>query len=152
MRSSLSAALCAAALGVFVYLDDGVMAFRPFLNAEALLLMLIGTGLFLWSAYPARRVFAALREGFFGGSPADPESAGLSAGILEYAAGGAVKVSVLGTLFALVLVLSSMDKFDAGILTRRLALVLDIPLFGCFLSVMVFTPMARRLSSRAVKR
>ncbi|MDD2806689.1 MAG: MotA/TolQ/ExbB proton channel family protein [Elusimicrobiales bacterium] len=152
MRSSVHSAIFAAILVFFVYLGEGMGGFRPFLNLEALLIVFIGLGLFLAASYSAGEVLAALRCGFFGAAPGDAETAAASAEILEYAASGAVKVSVLGTLFALILVLSSPGNSEAGVLMRRLALALDVPFFGYFLASMVFTPMARRVSRQAAKR
>jgi len=152
MRSSISAALFAVCIGVFIYLGEGIGGFRPFINLEALLFIFVGLGFFLSSSYPVREILTSLRCGFFGAPPENAEAARVSAEILEHSAAGAAKISVLGTIFALVLVFSSMEKFDAGILTRRLALVMGIPFFGYFLASMVFTPMARRVSRQALKR
>ena len=150
MRSSISAVLFAVCIGVFIYIGEGMGGFRPFINLEALLFIFVGLGFFLLSSYSLRQVVTSLRCGFFGTAPGNAEDAALSAEILEHSAEGARKVSLVGTLFALILVLSSV--VDVMLLPRRLALVLAIPFFGYFLASMVFTPMSRRVSRQAAKR
>lgn len=152
MRSAVSPVLFALFIGLVVYLAEGLSGFKVFINLEALLLVIICLLFFLWSAYPAREILAALRCGFFGCSPGEGEKAEAAAQLLGYAAAGAVKAGLLAALFGFILVFSSMESFDASTFFRRLALVLDGPFFGYFLSSMMFTPMSRRLSRQAVKR
>jgi len=152
MKSVVSPALFAVFIGLVIYLAEGLSGFKAFLNLEALLLMIICLLFFLWSAYPAGEILAALRCGFFGCPPGGAEKAEAAAQLLGYAAAGSVKAGVLTALLGLILVFSSMEAFDASTFFRRMALVLDGPFFGYFLASMVFTPMARRLAGQAVKR
>lgn len=151
MKSAVCPALFAVFIGLVIYLAEGMAGFRAFLNLEALLLVFICLGFFLWSAYPAREILSALRCGFFGRSPGNGEEAEAAAQLLGYAAAGSVKAGVLTALFGLILVFSAMETFDPSTFFRRIALVLDGPFFGYFLASMVFTPMARRLSGQAEK-
>ncbi|OGR56475.1 MAG: hypothetical protein A2X36_11180 [Elusimicrobia bacterium GWA2_69_24] len=112
-------------LVLVIFISEGPLGFRPFLNLEALAIVVLGTAALMGSAYPLRELFA-------------PRSAAAAA----YAARCSVAMGLLGTVFGMILVLSSV--VDIVEVPRRIALALTSLLFGLFLSEAVFSPMAAR--------
>lgn len=138
--------LAAGALAATVFVAEGAAGFRPFLNLEALALVLVGTLGIVGASYPlagfARAIFQSMR--------ADPDSGyerWRSAEILATGARAAVASGLIGTALGVVLLLSSVD--DVAAIPRRLALALTSGVFGLFLSEFVLAPMARRCRGAA---
>ena len=111
-----------ALTGTIIGLSGGSWGIRAFLNLEAFSFVVLGTGLFVWAAYP----FASWR----------------TREVAEYAAHCAVAAGVLGTLLGLILMLS--DVVDFTEIPKRTALSLNALFFGLVLSRTFFLPRSRR--------
>jgi len=108
--------------GAIIGLSGGSWGLRAFLNLEAFVFVVLGTGLLVWAAYP----FASWR----------------TAGAAEYAAHCAVAAGVLGTLLGLIMMLS--DVVDFTEVPKRTALSLNALFFGLTLSRAILLPRSRR--------
>lgn len=112
-------------LMLVIFMAEGPGGFRPFVNLEALAIVVLGTAAMMGSAYPLRELFV-------------PRSAAAA----DYAAHCAMTMGLLGTLLGMILLLSSVE--DVSQVPRRFALALTSLLFGLLLSEAVFSPMAAR--------
>lgn len=133
--------LALGAVAATVLAAEGAGGLRPFVNLEALAVVLIGTLAIVGASYPlgglARAIGQAMR--------AEPDSGyerWRSAAILATGARAAATSGLLGTALGIILLLSSVD--DVSAIPRRLALALTSGLFGLFLAEFVLAPMARR--------
>ncbi|OGS05777.1 MAG: hypothetical protein A3G41_03005 [Elusimicrobia bacterium RIFCSPLOWO2_12_FULL_59_9] len=130
LKACLAPAAFCGALAAVIYQTEGVAGFRFFLNAEALALVVGGTLLLVWAAYPLEEV-RRLRS---------PE-------MLAYAARSAKFMGLLGTLLGVMMMLPSAEVSE---MPRRLVLALNALLFGLILAEAVFVPWARRLERKRV--
>lgn len=112
-------------MGATIFAMEGAWGFGVFINLEALAIVLGGTFLLVWAAYPLKTMLG-LR---------DPR-------MLAYAADSAVSMGALGTLFGFILMLSSITDLEE--MPRRVALSLDAAFFGVLLSRFVLRPLAER--------
>ena len=129
-KPSLAASVAGPAILVLllmlvIFISEGPVGLRPFLNLEALAIVALGTAAMMGSAYPLRELFA-------------PRSAAAA----SYAAHCAMTMGLLGTLLGIILMMSSIE--EVSMIPRRTALALTSLLFGLFLSEAVFSPMAAR--------
>lgn len=137
------AAVWGGLLGLSVYCAEGPAGFKPFLNLEALLLVVGGTGLALNVAYPAGEVWRALARTAAGSPAGDEEEARRWGEILRHGADSAVGMGGLGTLLGMILMLSSIE--DVSAVPRRMALALAALFYGLLLSEAFFVPLSRRV-------
>lgn len=114
-----------------VYFSEGLQGLRPFLNAEAVLLVFGGTFLLAWASYPLRELL----------QPSGPEP-------LLYAGQCAVGMGVLTTLLSLMLIIC-FPICDERELYVRLALSMAGVFYGFLLSKVVLAPAAARRRSGA---
>lgn len=111
-----------ALIGGIVFHSGEGWGFKALLNLEAFLLVVLGTGLLVWAAYPIQ-------------SWRTPET-------ILYAAQCSTAMGVLGTLLGIIMMLS--DVVDISEIPRRTALSLSALFFGLFLSKAILLPMSRR--------
>lgn len=121
-------AVLAALMALIVVQAEGLRGFAVFLNLEALVLVLAGTALSAWTAFPAGELRSLERR---------PE-------VLEHAAGAALAMGGLAAIFGTILALANWSAGDAAI-SRRFALAIVPLFFGAFLSKAVLSPLARRV-------
>ena len=114
-------------LGGIIFHAEGTYGFPPFLNLEAWSVVVFGTFLSVWSAYPLKTMFAL----------EDPR-------MLAYAADSAIVMGYFGTLLGIMLLLSGVEDLVA--VPRRIALALDALFFAVILSRLVFRPLAENAS------
>lgn len=124
---------------------EGAGGFRPFLNLEALLFVLGGTGACLAAAYPPGDVWRAVRAGF--GLTMAGDERPRAADILRYGADTAMGMGAAATLLGLVLLLGSVE--DVASVPRRMALSLVAMFYGVILSEAFFMPLSRRAADAA---
>lgn len=117
-------------LGLVIWFFEGISGFKPFINLEMLLIVLGGTFLLTWSAYPLKEIFSRP-------SPA----------MYYYAANCSVAMAVISTVLSMMLILFSIA--DITQVPRRLVLGLNGLFFGLVLSEVFLVPAAERLN-RAV--
>lgn len=139
-RPLLAPALVTGCLAAIVWHAEGGAGLKPFLNVEALAVVLIGTLGIVGASHPlpsfARAVAVSLR------AEPDSEERWRAAEVLGTGARAAVTAGLLGTGLGLILLLSSVS--DVTEIPRRLALAMSSGVFGLFLSEFVLAPMARR--------
>jgi len=126
LKSVLGPGFLFVLMGIIVLHAEGLWGIRPFVNVEALVIVVFGTAALLWAAYPLRDIVPPR-----------------SAEIAEYAADRSVAMGLLGTILGVILLLSSIE--DVAAVPRRLALALTCLFFGLFFAEVVFSPMAARL-------
>lgn len=108
-----------------IYLIGGTAGFGPFLNLEAILLVLGGTFLLSWAAYPVKEIF----------HPSRPT-------VLRHAAVCAIVMGVLATVIALIPVMWTVSDTQLLIIHSGAALA---GLFYGFLLAAILLPLAARL-------
>lgn len=139
-RAIAAPMVLAGAFVAVIFACEGAAGLRPFLNLEALGLVLLGTIAVVGASHPLgtlpRALAVAVRN------DGSPQERWRSAGVLSTAAKGAVNSGIAATVLGLIVLLSSV--VDLGELPRRAALALSASLFGLFLSEFVLSPMARR--------
>ena len=150
-RSAASAILPPLALALLmgwsILLSEGVYGFRPFMNLEAIILVGLGTLLCLWTAYPLREIYHALKAAISrAGAPDDAEAERYSS-ILRFAANTSVGLGALTSLLSTILMLASIE--DVSQVPRRLALALASLFFSLVLSEIIFMPLSRRVRETA---
>ena len=132
-RALGGAALFVLATALLVYWVEGAFGWRAFANLEAAAIVLLGTFVMVAQAYPLRAI-AAMED----------------RAMLDYAARCAVTMGFIGAVMGLISLLSSV--MDVSEFPRRLALVLNAPLFGFILSGFVFKPLAERARTGRSRR
>ena len=110
-----------ALTAVIIYHSGGSLGFRAFLNLEAIVFVLAGTFLLMWTAYPVSRW-------------QDADAA-------AYGAQCAMAMGGLGTLLGMILMLA---RGDLSLAPQRMALSLSALFFGILLSKAFFLPLSRR--------
>lgn len=138
-KALLVPAVLLAAMALIVFVAEGASAFRPFLNLEALALVLAGTALPLFVAYPSRRVFGAAAAAIVSDGPSERD-----AEVLECAAGHALTMGWIVFVLGVILILTGVHDFAE--LPRRFSNVLAAPFYGLVFSRLVLSPWARRLA------
>ncbi|HAH08377.1 MAG TPA: hypothetical protein DCM05_17935 [Elusimicrobia bacterium] len=137
-KSFLGPAALLAMVVLIILQSEGAGGIAVFLNLEAFLLVLIGTAIATWIAYPAHDIARALKDSLKGA-----RSSCRGAQVLRCAAEAALGMGILALVFGLILMLSSvMDVYE---MPRRTALALDGLFFGLLLSKGALLPLSRRL-------
>ncbi len=136
-------ALGASLVAATIFHAEGTRGFSPFLNLEALFLVLGGTLCCLSVAYPAGTVFRAVVRASRGLPAGDEEEARLWGEILRHGADSAMGMGGAATLLGMILMLGSID--DVSAVPRRMALALVAMFYGLMLSEAFFVPLARRV-------
>lgn len=137
------AALGASLVAATIFHAEGTRGFLPFLNLEALFLVLGGTLCCLSVAYPACAVWRAVVRTARGLPAGDEEEARLWGEVLRHGADSAMGMGGAATILGLILMLSSID--DVSAVPRRMALSLSAIFYGLVLSEAFFAPLARRV-------
>lgn len=138
-----SAALGASLIAATIFHAEGTRGFLPFLNLEALFLVLGGTLCCLSVAYPAGTIFRAVVRASRGLPAGDEEEARLWGEVLRHGADSAMGMGGGATILGMILMLSSIDDISA--VPRRMALSLTAIFYGLMLSEAFFVPLARRV-------
>lgn len=136
-------ALGASLVAATIFHAEGTRGFLPFLNLEALFLVLGGTLCCLAVAYPAGTVSRAVVRTARGLAAGDEEEARLWGEVLRHGADSAMGMGGAATLLGMILMLSSID--DVSSIPRRFALSLVAMFYGLLLSESFFAPLARRV-------
>ncbi|TPW19877.1 MAG: hypothetical protein FD126_2247 [Elusimicrobia bacterium] len=126
-----------------VYHAEGTYGFKPFVNLEALLLVLCGTLFCLSVAFPLSEAFRAVIRTSRGLPAGDEDEARRWGEILRHGADSAMGMGGAATLLGMILMLSSLDDISA--VPRRMALSLVAMFYGLMLSEAFFAPLARRV-------
>ncbi|MBI5881521.1 MAG: hypothetical protein HZB91_00220 [Elusimicrobia bacterium] len=142
VRGLLACAAMAFLLFTTVLMQEGMMGFRPFLNLEAVLLVVGFSFLMLWVSHPLKDVGKALWAASCGVPLTEGEALRARA-ILLAASDSAMSAGFLVTVLGVILLLSSVE--DVVQVPRRLALALTALFYALLLSKCVLAPLARRL-------
>lgn len=126
-----------------IYLSEGISGFKPFLNLEALFLVLAGTILMLWVSYPMKDILRAIAASLSGVSLPHIEASQYRA-ILTDGATSAMAAGAASTVLGMILMLASIE--DVSAVPRRMALALAAIFFSYLLSEYILIPLSRRLS------
>lgn len=145
LRPLVAPTLVTCFLAAIIWRAEGLAGFQPFLNVEALAVVLIGTLGIVGASHPlpgfARAVAVSFR------AEPDAEERWRAADVLGTGAKAAVTAGLLGTALGMILMLSSVS--DVAEIPRRTALALSSGLYGLFFSEFILAPMARRCSGAA---
>lgn len=126
-----------------IFISEGRYGFIPFLNLEALFLVLAGTILMLWVSYPMKDILRAIAVSLSGASLPHIEAARYRT-ILNDGATSAMAAGAASTVLGMILMLASIS--DVSAIPRRVALALAAIFFAYLLSEYILTPLSRRLS------
>ncbi|MBI5624000.1 MAG: hypothetical protein HY924_09495 [Elusimicrobia bacterium] len=153
MRAMARVMLAWTGMLVFLVLvlvaQEGMLGLRPFINVEAIVLVVGINFLIVWISHPFRDILRAMWLGLCHGQMSEAE-AGRTRSVLEAAADAAVSAGVVATLLGTILVLSGVEELLQ--VPRRLALALTALFYGVLLSKCVLAPLARRLPVRPLSR
>lgn len=145
-RPLVAPALVAGLLTVIVWRSEGAAGLRPFLNLEALAVVLAGTLGIVGASHPLRSFMRAVSQSLRE-DPSREHERWSSSELLSTGARAAVTSGLIGTALGVILLLASID--DVAMIPRRLALALSAGFYGLLLSEFILAPMARRLAPAA---
>jgi flagellar motor component MotA len=143
LKSFLGPIALLALLVLMILQTEGAGGIAVFLNLEAFLLVLIGTAVATWVAYPAADIAQALKDSLSHPKGMPKHASQRGAQVLRCSADAAMGMGILALVFGLILMLSNvMDVYE---MPRRTALALDGLFFGLLISKGVLLPLSRRL-------